>query len=82
MRRHGRARRKTFECTHRGFGEECHRCALATVLDRAAKGIGEKPALALNARWTVQQMADEALRLRLGGRATTGNWQPESPSKG
>lgn len=76
MRRHGRARRKTFpQCRHRGFGEHCHRCAQADVLLIASNGHGPGP-LGARADWTPQDMADESERLRKSPPQRTGNWQP------
>lgn len=31
--RHGKARKRLFECGHVGFGRHCHRCVQADVLD-------------------------------------------------
>jgi len=56
-------RRKNFsECQHRGFGKHCHRCAQADLLLRASKGHAPVP-FGTRSDWSVQDMADESLRL-------------------
>jgi hypothetical protein len=47
-RKHGRARRKVFQCGHRGWGKHCHRCAQADVCDKIADIllVGRKPSAA------------------------------------
>lgn len=54
-------------CGHRGYGQSCHRCAMADKLDELVKlGVqlvtdkkAKKPKV-----WTKEEMTEEAKRLR------------------
>jgi len=66
--------RKRFSCGHKGFGQQCHRCEMASKLEEMATS--NKPyvthkkaeAPAKPKRWTVEEMLEEAKRLRTTGR--------------
>ncbi len=61
-RRYGKARRRTFPCNHRGWGQYCHRCAHADLLERAER-TNTPPPLAYR-KLTAGELVAEAMRLR------------------
>lgn len=62
---------KRFPCGHRGRGAYCHRCEMADKLEEMAKA-GERfvtrKKTAKPKKWTVEEMYEEAKRLRNEGR--------------
>lgn len=63
--------KKRFSCGHTGFGGYCHRCQWATELEEmAAAGhrYVDHKRQAKSRRWTIEDMLEEAKRLRTEGR--------------
>lgn len=63
--------RKRFACGHRGRGAYCHRCEMAEKLEEMAganKRLVTHKKAAKPKKWTVEEMLEEAKRLRNEGR--------------
>ncbi len=78
-----KVRQKKFPCGHKGFGEYCHRCAQADELEamvkkgkqkkttHRVKKKGSKQKTTQESKMTIEQMKEEAERLRKEGKGRT-----------